>query len=154
VGNLSFQTEDRDLREFFASSGDVTDAKVIMDRNTGRSKGFGFVTFSSADGPTEAKKKSGEDLQGRNIRIEFASENPPERTGGGGGGGGGGYRGGGGGGGYGGGGGGGGGGYRGGGGDRGDRDNRGGGGGGGRDQPYERRGGGGGGGGRRDDRDD
>jgi RNA recognition motif-containing protein len=52
------------LKEFFASCGDVTDCKVIMDRNTGRSKGFGFVTFSSAEGPVEAKKKSGEDLSG------------------------------------------------------------------------------------------
>ncbi len=64
MGNLSFQTEDRDLKEFFSSCGDVTDCKVIMDRNTGRSKGFGFVTFSSAEGPVEAKKKSGEDLSG------------------------------------------------------------------------------------------
>lgn len=118
VGNLNFRTEDRDLSDFFSDCGEVLDSRVISDRNTGRSKGFGFVTFANADGPVAARKKTGEDFMGRDIRIEFASENPPPRRDGGGGGG------------YG-GGGGGGGGYRGGGGDR--------------DRPYERRGGGGGG---------
>merc|ERR1711916_374302 len=79
VGNLSFQSQERDLSDFFSSCGEVVDSRVISDRNTGRSKGFGFVTFSSPDGPVEAKKLTGQDLQGREIRVEFASENPPKR---------------------------------------------------------------------------
>ncbi len=62
-----------------------------MDRQTGKSRGFGFVTFSSPDGPVAARKRNGEDLQGREVRVEFASDAPGGggrgRGGGGGGGG-------------------------------------------------------------------
>jgi RNA recognition motif-containing protein len=129
VGNLSYGVTEAELRETFAEAGEVVDVKVVLDRDTGRPRGFAFVELSN-DG--EAAKAieimNGRELQGRAMNVSEARE----RTGGGGGGGfggrggGGGY--GGGGGGY---GGGGGGGYGGGGGDYG-------GGGGGRD----RRGGG------------
>ena len=124
IGNLPFSATDADLREVFGAHGTVTDAIVMMDRVTGRSRGFGFVTMGSPDeGRAAIAAMSGADMGGRNLTVNEArpmEDRPPRREGGfggGGGGGGGGYRGGGGGGGYrGGGGGGGGGGYRGGGG--------------------------------------
>ncbi len=133
VGGLSWGTDDHSLRNAFEEFGEVTDAKVITDRETGRSRGFGFVTFANdEDAQSAISSMDGQMLDGRTIKVNEAQER--ERSGGGGGGrggyGGGGY--GGGGGGYGGGGGGyggGGGGYGGGGGGRG---GRGGGGGGGR----------------------
>lgn len=134
IGNLPFSATDADLREVFGAHGTVTDAIVMMDRVTGRSRGFGFVTMSTADeGRAAITALSGADMGGRNLTVNEARP-MEDRPRGGGGGGGGGY--GGGGGGYRGGGGGGGGGYRGGGGG-GYR----GGGGGGRDRGgYEERG--------------
>jgi cold-inducible RNA-binding protein len=111
VGGLSFDTTDLSLRDGFARFGDVTEAKVITDRDTGRSRGFGFVTFSD---PAAAKaaiaEMDGREFEGRTIKVNVAEDKRGGGGGGGGGrggGGGGGYGGGGGGGGYGGGGGGG-----------------------------------------------
>jgi hypothetical protein len=150
VGNLPYSVRDSDLEQAFSQFGAVTSAKVMMERDTGRSKGFGFVEMGSdAEAQAAITGMNGQPLGGRSVVVNEARpmESRPPRTGGyGGGGGGGGYGGGGGGGGYGGGGGGrsgGGGGYGGGGGDR-----RGGGGGdGGFRSPYGSgpRGGGGGG---------
>ncbi len=97
VGGLSWGTSDDGLRDAFAEFGSVTDAKVITDRETGRSRGFGFVTFSSQDEATAAMNAmNGAELDGRTLNVNEAHDKP--RGGGGGGGGGGGYRGGGGGG--------------------------------------------------------
>jgi cold-inducible RNA-binding protein len=107
VGNLSWNLDDNSLSEAFAKFGDVTEAKVITDRNTGRSRGFGFVTFED-DGAadTAVAEMNGTDLDGRPITVNEAQEKRRDNNRGGrGGGGGGGYGGGGGGGGYGGGGG-------------------------------------------------
>jgi len=105
VGGLAWATSDDTLRAAFEAFGPVTDSKVIMDRETGRSRGFGFVTFESASDADSAKASmDGAQLDGRSIRVDMAQERGGGRRGGGGGGG---YRGGGGGGGYGGGGGGG-----------------------------------------------
>jgi RNA recognition motif-containing protein len=94
VGGLSWDTSDQSLRAAFERYGDVTDAKVITDRDSGRSRGFGFVTLAEASAATEAMSQmDGADLDGRTIRVNEANERPPR----GGGGGGGGYRGGGGG---------------------------------------------------------
>src|SRR5688500_16319369 len=151
VGGLSWGTDDNGLRQAFEQYGEVTDAKVIMDRDTGRSRGFGFVTLADDQAAEEAiEQMNGAQLDGRSIRVTEANERPAGGGGGGGGrssgagGGGGGYGGGGGGrsgggGGY----GGGGGGYGGGGGGYGGGGSGGGGGGG--------RSGGGGGRGRRQD---
>jgi RNA recognition motif-containing protein len=131
VGNLSYSVTESDLRDAFGEAGSVADVKVVLDRDTGRPRGFAFVEMSTdAEASKATEVLNGRDLQGRAISVSEARE----RTGGGGGGGGGrGYGGGGGGGGgYGGGGGGGYGGGGGGGGDRGGRGGRGGGGGGGR----------------------
>jgi hypothetical protein len=133
VGNLPYSVRDSDLEQAFSQFGGVTSAKVMMERDTGRSKGFGFVEMGSdAEAQAAINGMNGQPLGGRSVVVNEARpmESRPPRTGGYGGGGGGGGYGGGGGGGYGGGGGGGGG-------------RREGGGGGG----YGGRGGGGGGGG-------
>ena len=117
VGNLSWAVNDDGLRQEFASAGFIPqNSKVVMDRETGRSRGFGFVSFAAVGEATAAQTAvNGREINGRQVRVSFAN---PAREGGGGGGG---YRGGGGGGGLGGGGyGGGGRGGYGGGGDRGD----------------------------------
>jgi RNA recognition motif-containing protein len=150
VGNLAYSVRDDSLMQAFSSFGTVTSAKVMMDRETGRSKGFGFVEMGSdAEAQAAINGMNGQSLEGRAVVVNEARPRE-ERPGGFGGGGGsrGGYGGGGGGGGYGGGGGGGGGGYGGGGGGGGRSPYGGGGGGGGR-SPYGggNRGSGGGGGG-------
>ena len=107
VGNLSFQTTTDGLREAFSQFGQVADAKVMSDRETGQPRGFGFVTMSSAAEAAKAiAAMNGALLDGRPLRVNEAEERQSRGGGGGGGGFGGG---GGGGGGYGGGGGGGGG---------------------------------------------
>src|SRR5688572_2241534 len=118
VGNLSYNNRDDDLQQAFAQYGTVSSAKVMMDRETGRSKGFGFVEMGTdAEAQAAINGMNGQALEGRAIVVNEARPRE-ERPGGfrSGGGGGGGYGGGGGGGGYGGGGGGGRGGYGGGGG--------------------------------------
>jgi cold-inducible RNA-binding protein len=148
VGNLPYSVRDEDLQQSFGQFGAVTSAKVMMERDTGRSKGFGFVEMGSdAEAQAAITGMNGQPLGGRSVVVNEARpmEARPPRSGGfgGGSGGGGGYGGGGGGGGYGGAGGGGGGGRSGGGGsDGGFRSPYGGGGAGGG------RSGGGGGGGR------
>lgn len=125
VGNLSFNTTETDLQDFFAQAGPVTEVMLVQDKFTGKSRGFAFVTMATdADAQNAITQFHGKPMDGRNLTVNEAR--PREDRGGGGGGGG--YRGGGGGGGrggYGGGGGGGRGGYGGGGrGDRGDRGGR------------------------------
>ncbi|AGU47514.1 RNA recognition motif-containing protein [Variovorax paradoxus B4] len=129
VGNLAYSVRDNDLEQAFGEFGSIVSAKVMMERDTGRSKGFGFVEMGTdAEALAAVEAMNGHSLQGRALTVNEARpmEARPPRTGGGGGygggAGGGGYGGGGGGGGYGGGGGGrsgGGGGYGGGGGGRG-----------------------------------
>jgi len=117
VGNLSFQTSEIALEDAFKAHGDVTEVNLMVDKMTGRSRGFAFVTMATDEAAQAAiAAMHGQQLDGRALTVNVAR--PREERSGGGGGGGGGYRGGGGGGGYR-GGGGGGGGYRGGGGGRG-----------------------------------
>ena len=98
VGNLSFNTTENDLQDMFAAHGTVEEANLMVDRASGRPRGFGFVTMGS---PEEAQKAiealNGKDFQGRSLAVNEARPRE-ERPRGGGGGGGGGYRGGGGGG--------------------------------------------------------
>lgn len=86
VGNLPFGVADEDLRTAFSQFGDVVSARVITDRETGRSRGFGFVELSSG-GDVAVNEMNGADMQGRKLVVNEARER--ERTGGGGGGGGG-----------------------------------------------------------------
>ena len=98
VGNLSFNTSNTDLQELFASVGTVESASVVEDRDTGRSRGFGFVEMSSKEeGERAISELNGKEVDGRELKVNEAK--PREnRAGGGGGGGRGGYGGGGGGG--------------------------------------------------------
>lgn len=110
VGNLSFQTSSEDLQQLFSQAGTVESASVVEDRDTGRSRGFGFVEMATKEeGEKAIEQFNGTDLAGRNLTVNEARprEDRGGRGGGGGRGGYGGNRGGGGRGGYGGGGGGG-----------------------------------------------
>ena len=92
VGGLSYQTDDYSLKEAFSGFGDVVEARVITDRESGRSRGFGFVSYSSEDCANEAMKAmDGQDLNGRSVRVSLATERAPRTGGFGGGGGGGGF---------------------------------------------------------------
>jgi len=109
IGNLSFSVTDASLQDMFSQQGTVESARVITDRDTGRSKGFGFVEMSTDDEAAQAiKALNGADMGGRALNVSEAKPQAPrDNRGGGGGGGGRGFGGGGGGGGFGGGGGGG-----------------------------------------------
>jgi RNA recognition motif-containing protein len=98
VGNLSFNATSDSVREAFTQSGEVTDVHVVMDRETGRSRGFAFVTMGTPQAAATAiSSMNGALLDGRPLRVNEAEERKP-RAGGFGGGGGGGFGGGGGGG--------------------------------------------------------
>jgi RNA recognition motif-containing protein len=75
VGNLAFSTSSSDLERLFAEHGGVTRAQVVEDRETGRSRGFGFVEMSSSD---EAQKAisalDGSEVDGRNLKVNVAKE--------------------------------------------------------------------------------
>jgi RNA recognition motif-containing protein len=94
VGGLAWATTDDGLRQAFERFGQVAEAKVIMDRETGRSRGFGFVSFNDdGQGSAAMQEMDGGQLDGRTIKVNEAQERAP-RPGGGGGYGGGGGRGG------------------------------------------------------------
>ena len=82
VGGLSWETTDSDLKKAFAPYGEVTEAKVITERDTGRSRGFGFVTFAQdEDAKTAISKMHGTSLDGRNITVNEAQERNPREGG-------------------------------------------------------------------------
>jgi RNA recognition motif-containing protein len=82
IGGLSFSTSDSRLREVFAQVGSVESAAVVMDRDTGRSRGFGFVEMATAEEAEAAVKKfNGQELDGRTLKVELAK---PSGQGGGG----------------------------------------------------------------------
>jgi cold-inducible RNA-binding protein len=84
IGNLSYGTTELDLRELFGQMGTVADAKVVMDRDTGRPRGFAFVEMSSdAEAAKAIEQVNGRELGGRSLNVSEAQE----RSGGGGGGG-------------------------------------------------------------------
>ena len=96
VSNLSFNVQDEDLREFFAPYGEVTSAKIIMDRESGRSRGFGFVEMSDDEASRKAiAELDGATVENRTIKVMEAKPKEDKPRGGGGFGGGG-YKGGGG----------------------------------------------------------
>jgi cold-inducible RNA-binding protein len=73
VGNLSFQTTEQDLNALFAAHGTVTETNMIMDRETGRPRGFGFVTMSSADeGNRAIEALHGKNIDGRDLTVNEA----------------------------------------------------------------------------------
>lgn len=82
VGNLSYQTTSDALSDAFGSYGEIVELKLIMDRETGRSKGFAFITFGNSDAAEAALSLNGTELDGRRIKVSIAKE---DRGGGGGG---------------------------------------------------------------------
>lgn len=73
VGGLPFSTTDDELKELFAAHGTVASATVVRDRETGRSKGFGFVEFENDDEGKKAQEAlNGSDVGGRNISVDLA----------------------------------------------------------------------------------
>lgn len=86
VGGLAWGTDDQGLREAFEGFGEVVEAKVVNDRETGRSRGFGFVTYGDAGAAQRAMQEmDGQMLDGRNIRVNEANDRPARGGGGGGG---------------------------------------------------------------------
>lgn len=80
VGNLSYQMRDDDLKSLFAEHGDVVSARVITDRETGRSKGFGFVEMATPDDAASAiEALNGKEVEGRNLTVNEAREQTERR---------------------------------------------------------------------------
>ena len=85
VGNLSFNTTENDLNDAFAAHGTVTETNLMMDRETGRPRGFGFITMSSAEEAQKAiEAMNGKEIDGRALTVNVAKPRE-ERSGGGGG---------------------------------------------------------------------
>ncbi len=88
VGNLAYKTTDDDLRTLFSAHGEVTSARVVTDRVSGQSKGFGFVEMPDRDAAQKAIDAiNGQDFQGRKLRVNESQPKPREDHRGGGGGG-------------------------------------------------------------------
>lgn len=86
VGNLPYAVGDSDLQEMFAAHGSVTSAQVVMDRDTGRSKGFGFVEMSTdAEATAAITAMNGAQIEGRPLTVNEARPKEPRQGGGGGG---------------------------------------------------------------------
>ena len=82
VGNLNYDTTEEDLRGLFAAYGTVESLNLIMDRNTGRPKGFGFVEMSSEQEAEAAISGLNErDVDGRQIKVNIANDRPPRQGG-------------------------------------------------------------------------
>jgi len=91
VGNLPYQADDQKLQELFAPHGTVTSARVIVDKFSGESKGFGFVEMpDKAEANAAIQALNEQDFMGRNLRVNESQPKPRDNRGGGGGGGGGG----------------------------------------------------------------
>ncbi len=88
VGNLAFNATDDDIRSAFEQYGEVTSVNIIMDRETGRSRGFAFVEMADGEHAKEAiENLDGAAISGRNVKVNEARPRPPRSGGGGGGGG-------------------------------------------------------------------
>jgi cold-inducible RNA-binding protein len=87
VGNFPYSVDEAQLRSLFSTYGDITDLALIMDRETGRPKGFAFITFASQQAAENALELNGRDLGGRPLKVNMAMEREGGRSGGGGGGG-------------------------------------------------------------------
>jgi len=80
VGNLAFSTTDHDLRQLFEPYGAVAEIRVIMDRDTGRSKGFGFVEMPDGTAArTAIAKLQGQEMEGRTLTVNEAKPREPRR---------------------------------------------------------------------------
>jgi heterogeneous nuclear ribonucleoprotein A1/A3 len=80
VGNFPYSVDENDLRQAFQSYGEIRDVSVIMDRATGRSKGFAFITFATQSAAEAALEQNGKDLKGRALRVNIAQDKPKRTT--------------------------------------------------------------------------
>lgn len=81
VGNLPYQLTVDELKDFFAGAGNVTDAAIISDRDSGRSKGFGFVEFATEDDATRAQSMfNGAQLKNRTLKVDLAKPREEKAT--------------------------------------------------------------------------
>jgi len=84
VGNLDYGTTEQSLKDLFGQYGEVVSAKIIMDRDTGRSKGFGFVEMGAKNDAIKAiSDLNGQEVNGRNIKVNEAQQKPAGGGGGG-----------------------------------------------------------------------
>jgi RNA recognition motif-containing protein len=72
IGNLAYATNNESLEKAFSQAGSVIEAVVMMDKMTGRSRGFGFVTMEDADAPKAIEMWDGKDLDGRRVKVNEA----------------------------------------------------------------------------------
>lgn len=92
VGNFPYSVDEAQLRGIFSQYGEISELALIMDRDTGRPKGFGFITFATQAAAEKALEQNGKDLSGRPLKVSVATDKPRTsgfRSGGGGGNGGG-----------------------------------------------------------------
>lgn len=82
VGSLPWSINETSLKELFSKYGEITEAIVITDRDTGRSKGFGFVTFANEESAQKALEMSGKEVEGRSIVVNIAKPREERRGGG------------------------------------------------------------------------
>jgi len=81
VGNLPYEVTEEDLESTFGQFGGIESVALIIDRQTGRSKGFGFITFNEQKSAQDSLALDGTDLKGRNLRVNIATEKPKGRGG-------------------------------------------------------------------------
>jgi RNA recognition motif-containing protein len=80
VGNLNYQTQEEDLRSLFAQFGEIASANIVVDRDTGRSRGFGFVEFTDEEAAKAAESAlNGTELDGRALRVNEARPRQPRK---------------------------------------------------------------------------
>ena len=82
VGNLPFSVDEAQLRELFSDYGEISELAMITDRETGRSKGFAFITFATQQAAEKALELDGKDLGGRKLRVNIAQERESKGGGG------------------------------------------------------------------------
>lgn len=81
VGNFPYSVSENDLRDVFSAYGPIEEVRLISDRETGRSKGFAFITFATQSAAESALEQNGKDLKGRALRVNVAQDKPkPART--------------------------------------------------------------------------
>ena len=74
VGNFPYSVDESQLREMFSSFGEIQDIGLIKDRETGRSKGFAFITFATQQAAEKALTLNGKEMEGRSIKVNMAQE--------------------------------------------------------------------------------
>lgn len=82
VGSLAYEVTSDDLQDYFSQYGNIAEVKLIIDRETNRSKGFAFITYADQQAAQSALAADGDELQGRKIRVNMAREDNNGRRGG------------------------------------------------------------------------